>query len=185
MHGGWPASLDAEIAKAVAKLEKAMGKKLGDPADPLLVSRALRRQVLDAGDDGHRPQPRPQRRVGRRPGQADRRRALRLRHLPALHRHVRPHRARRRRPSRSTACSTPPRSGTASRPTPTISADTLRRLCERYKDVVREHTGRAFPQKPMRPTARRGRGGVQELERATRHRVPRPRAHRATTSAPP
>ncbi|MCU1392008.1 MAG: ppdK [Ilumatobacteraceae bacterium] len=38
MHGGWPAGLDAEIATQVAALEKAMGRKLGDPADPLLVS---------------------------------------------------------------------------------------------------------------------------------------------------
>src|SRR5256885_12895774 len=38
MHGGWPKGLDDEIAKQRAKLEKTMGKKIGDPADPLLVS---------------------------------------------------------------------------------------------------------------------------------------------------
>ena len=38
MHGGWPEGLDQEIAKHVFKLEKAMGRKLGDPFDPLLVS---------------------------------------------------------------------------------------------------------------------------------------------------
>jgi pyruvate,orthophosphate dikinase len=38
MYGGWPDGLDAEIAKQRAKLEKAMGKKLGDATDPLLVS---------------------------------------------------------------------------------------------------------------------------------------------------
>ncbi|MFZ9042018.1 MAG: pyruvate, phosphate dikinase [Ilumatobacteraceae bacterium] len=38
MHGGWPEGLDAEIAKHVRKLEKTMGRKLGDPSDPLLVS---------------------------------------------------------------------------------------------------------------------------------------------------
>jgi pyruvate,orthophosphate dikinase len=38
MKGGWPTALDAEIATHVAKLEKAMGRKLGDPSDPLLVS---------------------------------------------------------------------------------------------------------------------------------------------------
>ncbi len=35
---GWPAGLDDEIATHVAKLEKTMGRTLGDPADPLLVS---------------------------------------------------------------------------------------------------------------------------------------------------
>ena len=38
MHGGWPAGLDKEITSQVAALEKKMGRRLGDPSDPLLVS---------------------------------------------------------------------------------------------------------------------------------------------------
>ena len=38
MRDGWPKGLDEEIAKHVFRLEKAMGRKLGDPFDPLLVS---------------------------------------------------------------------------------------------------------------------------------------------------
>ena len=38
MKGGWPAGLDGEIAEQVKRLEKAMGRTLGDPKDPLLVS---------------------------------------------------------------------------------------------------------------------------------------------------
>ena len=38
LQAGWPAELDEEIAEQVFKLEKAMGRKLGDPYDPLLVS---------------------------------------------------------------------------------------------------------------------------------------------------
>jgi pyruvate,orthophosphate dikinase len=38
MDSGWPPNLDAEVAKAVRKVEKQMGKKLGDAKDPLLVS---------------------------------------------------------------------------------------------------------------------------------------------------
>jgi pyruvate,orthophosphate dikinase len=38
MHGGWPKGLDDEVAKHRKKLEKSMGKRLGDPSDPLLVS---------------------------------------------------------------------------------------------------------------------------------------------------
>ena len=38
MEGGWPTGLDDEIAKQVAKLEKQMGRTLGDADDPLLVS---------------------------------------------------------------------------------------------------------------------------------------------------
>ena len=35
---GWPAGLDDEIARHVAQLEARMGRQLGDPASPLLVS---------------------------------------------------------------------------------------------------------------------------------------------------
>ncbi|MDO9176442.1 MAG: PEP/pyruvate-binding domain-containing protein, partial [Actinomycetota bacterium] len=38
MKGGWPEGLDEEIAAHVFKLERTMGRKLGDPFDPLLVS---------------------------------------------------------------------------------------------------------------------------------------------------
>ena len=38
MHGGWPKGLDDEVKRHVASLEKKMGRKLGDPNDPLLVS---------------------------------------------------------------------------------------------------------------------------------------------------
>ncbi len=37
-HGSTPAGLDDEIAAHLAKLEGEMGRRLGDPADPLLVS---------------------------------------------------------------------------------------------------------------------------------------------------
>ncbi len=38
MAGGWPKSLDAEVAAARTRLEAAMGKVIGDADDPLLVS---------------------------------------------------------------------------------------------------------------------------------------------------
>ena len=38
MDGGWPDGLTEEVARARARLEKAMGKVIGDPSDPLLVS---------------------------------------------------------------------------------------------------------------------------------------------------
>ncbi len=38
MHGGWPAGLDDEVARHLDGLESAMGRRLGDPSDPLLVS---------------------------------------------------------------------------------------------------------------------------------------------------
>ena len=38
LEGGWPDGLDSEATRQVRKLERAMGKRLGDPSDPLLVS---------------------------------------------------------------------------------------------------------------------------------------------------
>jgi pyruvate,orthophosphate dikinase len=38
LQSGWPEGLDDEISEHVFKLEKEMGRKLGDPHDPLLVS---------------------------------------------------------------------------------------------------------------------------------------------------
>jgi pyruvate, orthophosphate dikinase len=38
MAGGWPEGLSDEVSKHVRRLEKTMGKKLGDASDPLLVS---------------------------------------------------------------------------------------------------------------------------------------------------
>ncbi|NNN21220.1 MAG: pyruvate, phosphate dikinase, partial [Acidimicrobiales bacterium] len=38
MNGGWPNGLDEELLAQKKKLEKAMGKKIGDANDPLLVS---------------------------------------------------------------------------------------------------------------------------------------------------
>ena len=79
MHGGWPTGLDDEIAKHVEPSSRRRWARSSATRRPAAGERAVGRQVLDARDDGHRPQPRPQRRVGRGPGQADRRRALRLR----------------------------------------------------------------------------------------------------------
>ena len=38
MSGGWPAGLSDQVTRARARLERKMGKRLGDPGDPLLVS---------------------------------------------------------------------------------------------------------------------------------------------------
>jgi pyruvate,orthophosphate dikinase len=38
MESGWPDGLTDQVAKARTRLEKKMGKRIGDPSDPLLVS---------------------------------------------------------------------------------------------------------------------------------------------------
>ncbi len=105
-------------------------------------------QVLHAGDDGHRPQPRAQRPVGRGPGQADRRRAFRLRLLPAVRGHVRAHRARHPRGGVRHACSTRPRSWPGPRSDAGVPIELLRYLVDAYQQIVERHTGTPFPQDP-------------------------------------
>ena len=53
-----PDGLEDEVAEALGRLEEQAGKQLGDPDDPLLVSVRSRRARVDAGDDGHGPEPR-------------------------------------------------------------------------------------------------------------------------------
>ena len=65
------------------------------PRESAARERALGREAIDAGDDGHRPQSRPQRRDASRADRAHERRALRLGRVSALHPDVRPDRARR------------------------------------------------------------------------------------------
>ena len=177
MAGGWPKGLDERDRPPAGPAREEDGPAPRRPGRPAAGERPVGRQVLDARDDGHRPQPRPQRPVGRRAGRADRGRALRLRLLPALHLDVRPHRARRPRRGVRGAVREGQGDGRASPPTPTIPAADLKELCQEYKAVVREHTGKPFPQDPTDAAARGDRGRVPLLERRPGHRLPGPRAH--------
>ena len=61
-----PKGLMDEVRINIAKVEKASGKKFGDPKNPLLVAaRSGARRCLDARHDGHRAEHRPFR-CGRR-----------------------------------------------------------------------------------------------------------------------
>ena len=71
------------------------GKKFGDLEEPAARVGALRRARLDAGHDGHDPQPRPERPDRRSAGEEDRQPAVRLGLLPPLRPDVRRRRARR------------------------------------------------------------------------------------------
>ena len=67
------------------------------PAQSAAGQRPQRRQVLDAGNDGHGPQPRPQCEDARRPGRADQGPPFRPRRAPPIHPAVQQDRARDRR----------------------------------------------------------------------------------------
>ena len=147
--------------------------------------RALRGQVLDAGDDGHRPQPRPQRRVGRRasPQTDDERFAYdSYRRFISMYGRIvldidgeQFDRAAR----------APPRSGTASPPTPTIPADDAATPV-RALQGGRQRARPASRSRRTRSTQLRGaiEAVFRSLERRPGHRLPRAASASATTSAP-
>ena len=84
-----PEEIHAEMLEALGTLEERMGQKLGDDGESAAGERALGRQVLHAGHDGHHPQPGPERRNREGAGSQERQSALRLRLLPPLHPDVR------------------------------------------------------------------------------------------------
>ncbi len=57
----YPQELKEQVQKSLAKVEKAMGAKFGDPEEPPSPLRPLRRPGFHARHDGHHPEPRPER----------------------------------------------------------------------------------------------------------------------------
>ena len=85
----FPAGLDARGHRAPRRARGGRRQAARRRREPAPGLGAQRRQVLDARDDGHGPQPRPQRRERRGPRGAHRQPPLRLRLLPPLHPDVR------------------------------------------------------------------------------------------------
>ena len=56
-----PDGLWDDVLEAMQEVERRTGKGFGDAGEPAPRQRPLRREVLDARDDGHGPQPRPER----------------------------------------------------------------------------------------------------------------------------
>jgi pyruvate,orthophosphate dikinase len=146
LEGGWPDGLSQEVAKARSKLEKAMGKRLGDPVDPLLVSvrsgakfsmPGMMDTVLNLGlnDDS----------VEGLAKQTDERFAYDSyrRFISMYGRIVLDIEGDDFERLLDTAKEWDGVTADAD-----VSPDTLRRLCLRYKEVVERRTGKAFPQDP-------------------------------------
>ena len=138
---------------------------------------AVRGEVLDARDDGDRPQRRPQRPVGARAGRAGRQRAVRVRLLPPADPDVRQDRAgHRRRALRGRA-----RRGQGRPRAPTndldLDADDLRKLVETFKEVVVEQAGRRVPAGAARADGPGRPGRLRLVEHRAGGHLPAPGAH--------
>ncbi len=81
----YPESLKGEVAEALCARRDADRQAVRRRGQSAAGLGPLRRARLDARHDGHRAEPRPQRRDRRGPGQARRRPPVRFRQLPPLH----------------------------------------------------------------------------------------------------
>ena len=89
-----PAAIDRGDRRQPEEAREGRRRHAGLDRQPAARVGPLGREVLDARHDGHDPQPRPERRCGRRPEAAHQERPLRVRQLPPLHPDVRQRRAR-------------------------------------------------------------------------------------------
>ena len=147
MEAGWPDHLSDQVAKHVKKLEKAMGKRLGDPADPLLVSvrsgakfsmPGMMDTVLNLGLNDESVEGLAKQTSDERFAFDSYRRFVSMYgrivlDIPAVEFDQPFEEAKERTKSASDA---------------TIPASALAELVERYKAVVEKHTGLSFPQEP-------------------------------------
>jgi pyruvate,orthophosphate dikinase len=147
MHEGWPKGLDAEVAKHLAALEKKMGRRLGDPADPLLVSvrsgakfsmPGMMDTVLNLGLNDASVQALAKQTDDERFAYDSYRRFISMYGRIVLDLDAEPFDR-----LLDTAKEWDGVTSDAD-----VTAETLQRLCERYKDVVKAETGKAFPQDP-------------------------------------
>jgi pyruvate, orthophosphate dikinase len=161
MKGGWPDGLTEEIDRHVARLEKTMAKKLGDPADPLLVSvrsgakfsmPGMMDTVLNLGLNDESVKGLAKQTSDERFAYDSYRRFVSMYGRIVLGIES----AEFDEPFEKAKA----KSGVAS--DAEVPADALADLVEEYKAIVRRHTGRPFPQDPQKQL----RGAIEAVFRS-------------------
>jgi pyruvate,orthophosphate dikinase len=146
-HGGEPEALAAEVTEHLAALEETMGRRLGDPVDPLLVSvrsgakfsmPGMMETVLNIGLNDESVRGLAKQSSDERFAQDSYRRLLQMfgatvLHVDAEHFSEALDDAKRARDTDSDL---------------DLDAAALADLVETFKAIVREHAGREFPQDP-------------------------------------
>ena len=161
MHKGWPKELDAEILRHVKALEKKMGRVLGDAKDPLLVSvrsgakfsmPGMMDTVLNLGLNDKSVKGLAETTHNERFAYDSYRRFISMygRIVLGLEAEIFDKELERIKTSDGVQTDAE------------ISAPSLQNLCVIYKDAIAAHTGRAFPQDPMKQL----RGAVEAVFRS-------------------
>jgi pyruvate,orthophosphate dikinase len=161
MRSGWPSTLDKEIATQIAQLEKKMGRTLGDAANPLLVSvrsgakfsmPGMMDTVLNLGLNDRSVK-------GLAASTNDERFAYdSYRRFIAMYGRIVLGVAAQHfeHPLEQEKAKTGVTHDAE------LSAETLRQLCDLYKRIVQQHTGKEFPQEP----AKQLRGAIEAVFRS-------------------
>jgi pyruvate, orthophosphate dikinase len=148
MLGGWPEGLSQEVAEHLARLEDTMGKRLGDAADPLLVSvrsgakfsmPGMMDTVLNLGLNDESVQALAKQTNDERFANDSYRRFIQMygRIVQGI-------------PGEAfDTLFEKAKEGSGAASDAEIPADVLAELIDSYKDVVLRHTGDPFPQEPV------------------------------------
>jgi pyruvate,orthophosphate dikinase len=161
MEAGWPDGLSGEIDKQVRKLEKTMGKGLGDPVDPLLVSvrsgakfsmPGMMDTVLNLGLNDESVEGLAKQTDDERFAYDSYRRFIQMYGRIVLDIDG----------EKFDSLLETAKEWDGVTADSDVSAETLRRLCVRYQDVVRKETGKPFPQDP----AKQLRGAIEAVFRS-------------------
>jgi pyruvate,orthophosphate dikinase len=177
MRSGWPSGLTDEVARHVGRLEKTMKRRLGDPADPLLVSvrsgakfsmPGMMDTVLNLGLNDRSVK-------GLAKGTSDERFAYdSYRRFIAMYSRIvldldgEPFESELERAKSNAGITNDAE----------LPPESLKDLCAIYKRIVRKQTGRAFPQDPKRQL----RGAIEAVFRSWDS--PRARAYRDREKIP-
>jgi pyruvate, orthophosphate dikinase len=146
-HGSVPDGLDAEVSTHLGALEQAMGKRLGDPGDPLLVSvrsgakfsmPGMMDTVLNIGLSDESVQGLAKQSGSERFAWDAYRRLIQMfgKTVLGIDGDLFEHAMDEAKKAKGTANDLD------------LDAEDLRRLTDTYKDIVRQHAGREFPSHP-------------------------------------
>ncbi len=178
-----PEAVRLEVEKNLERLEKAVGQAFGDPEEPAPRLRPLRRPGLDAGHDGHHPQPRPQRQDGRGPRRQDRATSASPSTATAASSRCTATSSSVSSPSTRTT-STPSRpssrersTSAASRSDADLTADDLKDLVAAFKAAIKEKTGHEFPDDSPPAALGRDRRRLRLVDERPGHRLPQDVRH--------
>jgi pyruvate,orthophosphate dikinase len=177
MRSGWPKSLTEEVSRHVGRVEKTMKRRLGDPSDPLLVSvrsgakfsmPGMMDTVLNLGLNDRSVKGLALVTSDERFAYDSYRRFIALFSRIVLRLDGEPFDAELDRAKRNAKVESDA----------ALPAESLRDLCVIYKKLVKERTGRAFPQDPQRQL----RGAIEAVFASWDS--PRARAYREREKIP-